>query len=148
MNSSQYKFHFALDILTKIASNSDIAYKHAAALIHHNQIYASAINKYIPLKKSKGSYYKTIHAELNVFERFPKRHVKGKGIDLIVIRINKQYALKNSRPCSHCIDELRRIGIRKVYYSNDSGDIVSELVEHMEKIHVSAGKKFVSELCI
>ena len=140
------KFHFALDILRKKASYSDISYKHAAALIHNDQIYSSAMNKFISIKTSKFKHqvYKTIHAELNVFETFPKRHVKG--MDILVIRINNQLKLKNSRPCSHCIEELRRIGIRKVYYSDDSGHIVWEWVEHMDKRHISAGTKFVAEI--
>jgi len=67
-------------------------------------------------------------------------------MDIIVIRINKKLQLRNSRPCKDCIDELKQIGIRKVYYSNDNGDIVYEFVENMIKTHTSAGMKFCKEL--
>jgi deoxycytidylate deaminase len=50
--------------------------------------------------------------------------------------------LKNSRPCNHCIDKLIKVGIYKVYYSNENGIIVSEIVEDMEKLHISSGTKY------
>lgn len=132
-------FESQLKILTRMASNSVIYYKHAAALISGDTIYSSGINKFIKEIKDKNNniYYKTMHAEINVFENFPKKNVKG--MDILVIRINKNFILKNSRPCNQCIEKLQKIGIRKVHYSDDNGDIVSERVEHMEKLHVSSG---------
>lgn len=127
-----------LEILTKMASNSTIYYKHAAALISGNMIYSAGINKFI--KQSKiPSLRKTIHAEINVFENFPKKNIKGLVLDILVIRINKNHILKNSRPCNQCIEKLQKIGIRKVYYSDDNGNIISEHVQYMEKIHSSSG---------
>jgi len=134
-------FDEQLKILTRMASDSAIYYKHAAALISGNTIYSSGINKFIKEIKDKNDkiYYKTMHAEINVFENFPTKNVKG--MDILVIRVNKSFTLKNSRPCNQCIDKLHKIGIRKVYYSNDNGDIVSERVEHMEKLHISSGTR-------
>ena len=80
-----------------------------------------------------------MHAEITVFEKLPRKKVKG--MDILVIRINKNFALKNSRPCNQCIDKLIKFGIRKVFYSNEDGIIVSEFVERMEKIHISSGTK-------
>jgi hypothetical protein len=54
----------------------------------------------------------------------------------------KNNRLKNSRPCNHCIDKLIKVGIYKVYYSNENGIIVSEIVEDMEKLHISSGTKY------
>lgn len=127
-----------LEILTKMASNSTIHYKHAAALISGNMIYSAGINKFIKQSK-KPMLRKTIHAEINVFEHFPKKNIKGMVLDILVIRINKNHILKNSRPCNQCIEKLQKIGIRKVYYSDDNGNIISEHVQYMEKIHSSSG---------
>lgn len=142
--SKYNNFHKQLELLKKIASSSTIYYKHAAALIFGNIIYSSGINKYIKKVKDKNniSYYKTIHAEINVFQNFPKKKVKG--MDIIVIRINKNLILKNSRPCNQCIDKLQKIGIRNVYYSDDNGNIVCEKVDVMEKLHVSSGSRYLS----
>jgi deoxycytidylate deaminase len=127
-----------LEILTKMASDSTIYHKHAAALISGNTIYSAGINKFIKeIKNNNNIYKRTMHAEINVFENFPKKNVKG--LDILVIRINKNYVLKNSRPCNQCIEKLKKIGIRRVYYSDHNGNIIYEKVEYMEKLHVSSG---------
>lgn len=139
------KINFAIETLIKVAQESNISYKHSAGLIYNDKIHSIGVNKFIPFKKYKDiQLYRTIHAELSIFEKIPKRIAKG--MDIIVIRINKGSQLKNSRPCKDCINELQRIGIRKVYYSNDDGNIVYEFVENMIKTHTSAGMKFSKEL--
>ena len=45
----------------------------------------------------------------------------------------------NSRPCVHCAENLRRAGIRRVYYSNDTGEIVWENVKEFTTVHMSRG---------
>jgi hypothetical protein len=139
------KINFAIETLIKVAQESDISYKHSAGLIYDDKIHSIGVNKFVPFKKYKGiQLYRTIHAELSIFEKIPKRIVKG--MDLIVIRVNKGSQLRNSRPCKDCIDELKRIGIRKVYYSDDTGNIVYEFVEDMINMHTSAGMKYSKRL--
>jgi deoxycytidylate deaminase len=140
--------YFTVDILgelIKMANNSDISYKHSAGLIYNEQVYVMGVNKFVPFKKYKGmQLYRTIHAEMSIFEKIPKRLVRG--MDIIVIRINRSSKLRNSRPCQDCIDEMKRIGIRKVYYSDDNGEIVYEFVDDMVKTHTSAGMRFCKGL--
>ena len=145
-------FEEYIDLLKKLAVNSDINCKHAAALLYNNNIYSPSINKFIKSFdiKSKNTdeiqtHYKTIHAEISVFLNFPKKK-SMKGMDIIVIRINKNLALKNSRPCNHCIDKLKKIGIRKVFYSNEDGKIISEFINDMEKIHISSGTRLLNRI--
>jgi deoxycytidylate deaminase len=134
------RFDEPIQLLKKIACNSIVYYKHAAALISGNKVYSSGANKFIKqIKNNNPIYNRTMHAELTVFEKLQKKNVRG--MDILVIRINKHLVLKNSRPCNQCIDKLRKIGIRKVYYSNENGDIVCEFVEQMEKTHISSGTK-------
>lgn len=134
------KFEQQLILLKKIACDSIVYYKHAAALISGDTIHSSGVNKFIKeVKINDQTYYKTMHAEITVFERMPKKKVRG--MDILVIRINKNFALKNSRPCNQCIDKLIKFGIRKVFYSNEDGIIVSEFVQEMEKLHISSGTK-------
>jgi len=147
----QRKFFNSINLLKKIASGSSIYYKHAAALIDGDRIYSAGVNQFvktvnIKLKNSNEiqTHFRTIHAEISVFSRIPKK--TAKGLDILVIRINKNFALKNSRPCNHCIDKLKKIGIRKVFYSNQDGNIVGEFIDDMEKLHVSDGNKFIQKL--
>ena len=129
-----------IPFLKKLATESIVSYKHAAALISNNTIYSFGTNKFLKeIKVNNTSYHKTKHAEITVFEKLPKKRFTG--MDILVIRINKNLVLKNSRPCNQCIDKLIKLGIRKVYYSNDEGNIVWEFVQNMEKIHISSGTK-------
>lgn len=140
------KFYDYIHVLKKIAASSNIYYKHAAALIDNDRIYSAGVNRYIKTfeittKDETQTHFRTIHAEISVFSKIPKKIAKG--LDILVIRINKNFTLKNSRPCNHCIDKLKKIGIRKVYYSNKDGNIIGEFIHNMEKLHVSQGNKFL-----
>lgn len=59
----------------------------------------------------------------------------------MVIRIDKKnkdnIQLVNARPCQNCLEMMKSIGIRRVYYSNDCGEIVCENIKDMISIHSS-----------
>ena len=83
MVSSQSKLIEYIDFLQKIALNSDISYKHAAALIDNSKIYSYSFNTHVKklYLKSKQTnkietHFKTIHAEINIFSNFPKKMLK------------------------------------------------------------------------
>lgn len=133
-----------LNDLIKTAMKSTVNNKHSAVLIKNNTIYKSAYNKFIKeitVRKNNNTYihYITVHAEINaVYSNYNKKNVKG--MDILVIRVDRIGAkLKNSRPCNNCICKLKKIGIRKVFYSNEKGDIVFEYVNNMEFLHISSG---------
>lgn len=135
-----FKEQNCIKILKKEAMCSNIINKHGAALINPRKgsiiLNSTGYNKFITNSKSKIS---TIHAEIHSVYKYPKKDVKN--MDLIVIRVNSNNIngnLKNSRPCSLCIDKLKKLGIRKVYYSNSFGNIVSEYVKNMEKTYYSS----------
>ncbi len=66
---------------------------------------------------------------------------KAKKYDICVIRTDKRcddsVNLVNARPCQHCLEMMKNVGIRRVYYSNDTGEIVSETVRDMFSLHTS-----------
>lgn len=43
-----------------------------------------------------------------------------------IARIDKSGSLKMARPCDSCMQALRSAGIKKIVYSTDEGNIVSE----------------------
>ena len=59
----------------------------------------------------------------------------------MVIRINNNGELVNSRPCNHCIQNLKMFGVKVVYYSNSQGEIVKESVSDIESEHVTGGQR-------
>jgi tRNA(Arg) A34 adenosine deaminase TadA len=137
------------NFLKKEACNSPVLHRHSAAVIYKNQIMTSGHNRYIKKVLLEGGEFghKTMHAELSAVLKIKSSIQKMQGsVDIIVIRINNRMELKNSRPCNNCIEKLRSIGIRRVYYSNETGNIVREDIDTMEKIHVSYGNKFWESL--
>ena len=138
-----HNFEEIINKLKKNAYKSTINHKHSAALITSKQyILSIGFNHFIRNEK-------TIHAEINAICKLPKKLVKGHN--LLVIRVNGNWAgtstpLKNSRPCNDCIDKLIKIGINKVYYSNEYGDIIYEYVNNMEKLHECSQSRYQFKL--
>ena len=62
------------------------------------------------------------HAEMNVIHGIP-RDVIAK-CSLLVVRIDKSGNLKSAKPCLACVNALYDAGIRKVFYSSYSTEIV------------------------
>lgn len=81
----------------------------------------------------------SIHAEMDAIYDFIKKNRRYdlRGLDIIVIRF-KNNELKISRPCKSCIEKMRELGIRKVYYSDYDGNIVYEYITDMEMYHMSS----------
>ena len=96
--------------------------------------------------------HSSIHAEIDAYNKLIRgkyanaRKIKKEKIDLIVIRINKNGELKQSRPCKHCINKLINMAnykIGKVYYSDENGNIVSETLTDLinNSNYVTSGNK-------
>ncbi len=67
---------------------------------------------------------------------------KLKKIDLIVVRYTKDGIPSVSRPCNLCMDFLRSVEgiiIRKIYYFNYSGQLISENFKYMNKMYTTKG---------
>lgn len=76
---------------------------------------------------------------VGVFKQVKLKNVKKH--DLFVIRVsnkNDQEQLVNARPCENCLNMMKKIGINRVYYSDDDGNIISENVKDMISLHSSS----------
>lgn len=65
----------------------------------------------------------TLHAEMDVL-RFAQP-----GDDLIVLRFKADGTLSMARPCECCQHHIKEAGIRRVHFSDWSGDIVRMFLE-------------------
>jgi deoxycytidylate deaminase len=65
-------------------------------------------------------------------------------LTLVVIRWNGSN-VKMSKPCKHCISYIKRIGIKKIYYSDEQSFIYSK-VSQLESNHVSMVWKVINKL--
>jgi deoxycytidylate deaminase len=137
------KFYDKIQKLRKIAQNSPLQHKHSACLIKGNKMITMGYNKYIKESIINNILVKfAIHAEIDALCKIDKKLIKGH--DILIIRISRSH-LKNSRPCNSCIEKLKSRGIRKVYYSNECGNIVCEFLENMTKLHDSSGHRMYNK---
>ncbi len=125
------RFEKQLEELRSIARSSLVHFKHSACLIRGNKVFAMGKNRYFDRVYKRSDNVKfTIHAEIDVLLKCPKHELKG--ADIIIIRVRKDGSLGESSPCNTCIDKMRRVGIRRAYYSTADGQIHCQLVSEME----------------
>ena len=53
--------------------------------------------------------------------------------------------IKNSKPCNHCCNSLRKLGFRKIGYSNNNGDTIIEDLRFFTNKHISSSQKLTSK---
>ncbi|NDC95112.1 hypothetical protein EB118_12500 [bacterium] len=117
------------DELVELAKQkSQLQFRHAACVFMGKRVFGMGYNRY---NCKVFSFIRTppfsVHAEVSAVLNCS--NPRGKNVQ--VIRINSKNQLCNSRPCKNCIRHLKSKGIHKVYYSNEHGVILSELVELM-----------------
>ena len=70
---------------------------------------------------------------------FYEANIKNKKFNILVIRVNKNGDLCNSKPCMNCIKHMKKLGINKIYYSTDDNDIMCEKIKYIKSEHESLG---------
>ena len=78
----------------------------------------------------------------NKNRKYQKMLLKLKNAEVIVIRKSNNLNIKHyleSRQCNECVKTLKKFGIKKVHYSNEKGEIITEKVKDMELKHITHG---------
>ena len=73
----------------------------------------------------------TIHAEVATII---KAKTDLKHCEMLVVRVNKQNKLLLAKPCNWCMEYIKYIGIKKVYYSINNFPYIEELSVRKIKI--------------
>lgn len=145
MKNATEKFYDQIEILKKVALNSELHYKHSACVLKGDKILKIGINRYFKTLNYENNNIKlSIHAEIDALFKMNQKFTKG--TDILIIRLGNHGKLKNSRPCNSCIDKLKQKGIRKAYYSNEDGNIICEYIDDMPKLHISSGNLIKYEI--
>ena len=71
---------------------------------------------------------------------------KLRKLDIVVIRINALNELCNARPCYKCLEMLKSLNFRYVYYSVSPTEIIRERVRDMISIEASSVTKYLDTL--
>lgn len=86
-----------------------------------------------------------------------RAHSAYSGMDLYVFRYeykadhkssnvdhkssNVDWELRNSKPCAHCVQIIKSVGIRYVYYSDGEGGIVKIRAKDLKSDHITYGRR-------
>ena len=103
----------------------------AATLDKHHNIIAEAENSYVKthplqaqLAERAGRPCKGyLHAEIGALV---KSYAKAEAI--MVVRSTRKGLTKCAKPCDICMMALKQAGVRKIYYSDDEGNIQEEAI--------------------
>uniref|UniRef100_A0A6C0H844 CMP/dCMP-type deaminase domain-containing protein n=1 Tax=viral metagenome TaxID=1070528 RepID=A0A6C0H844_9ZZZZ len=80
----------------------------------------------------------SIHAEINVIihniDKIQNTKRTKNKIDIIVGRFTKEL-LSNARPCNNCLNYMKHVGIRRVYYTTPEG-LICENIKNMLSIKI------------
>ena len=64
-----------------------------------------------------------------------------------MIRITKIGSMGNARPCYNCLNMMKDIGIKKVYYSTGiSDEFICENIRNMVSIQASSSTRYIEKL--
>ena len=103
-------------------------YRLGAVIFKGSRIISEGYNKFrsfgIPSMYKKFPF--TLHAEQDCINNVDWKKLKGKSI--LVIRINKNEELLLAHPCEYCMNTIKHVGIKCIYYSDNNGDIIREKV--------------------
>ncbi len=109
--------------------NRDGRCSHVSFLLKKSKIIKIGWNKYRTNPQNlKYPYHNGnvgIHAEMDVIIKSGKDDLSD--YDLVVIRIDRNGNMTNSKPCSGCKGVISQFGIREVWFSNING-ILEKLV--------------------
>ena len=110
MKINSAKFNRIIDLLFKTAETSLMLQRHACAIVLGGKIVSIQENKFDKFTK---------HSEISAINH--TKSVKLNRCVLIVIRVNRIGDVVSSKPCNDCIKYIKQCGIKRIYYSSDTG---------------------------
>ncbi len=124
-----------LHIAIEQAKQSRMLYRHGAVLFTKRQIHTKGYNIF-----TDGANDSSVHAEMSCLAI--KRIVKYSKCSILVVRLNSNNKLTNSKPCKDCLEKLKSSKIKNIYYSDGRGQIICEKVKNSTTSFVSSGTKY------
>lgn len=113
------------------AEQSDHIMKVGAVLFKGGSVIRSACNNTKGLTAYlKYNKYGTRHAEMNVINNIPEDVLSD--LSLLVVRVNRKGELTCAKPCQSCFKALLDVGLKKVYYTDYTGEVVRLQLRYVE----------------
>ena len=112
------KFEQLIEEAINEAKKSTFLHKHGAVIIRDGQVIARGRNEETKIFCHSWSSHAEISALLNLGPLI--KTINSDELSMIVVRVSRDAdsrELKMSLPCSKCKEQLRKFGIKKVFYS-------------------------------
>ncbi len=113
----------------KEAKKSDMPiFKIGAVIFKGNRIISYGHNKKGICGKIHPKYrskYDSAHAEQQAIINC-KNWEKLKGTSILILRVTRSGFLSMSYPCENCMETIKYVGIKEIYYSNHNSEILKE----------------------
>jgi len=71
---------------------------------------------------------------------------KNTKLDIVVVRVNRSGEFCNARPCFNCLNMMKVVGIRRVYYSINPDEVICENIRDMVSIQSSSVTRHIEKL--
>lgn len=118
-----------VELASRIAQQTEFKeYKHGAVLVRGGTVLNTSCNKnkykaWANRFRKKQRGHATLHAEIGAILGLDRAMTEGATV--YVVRIGRAGDLKNSKPCPMCEAVMQFVGVKKVVYSNENGEIES-----------------------
>lgn len=130
------------------AMKSPCKHRHGAVLLKGNKVFARGYNKDTRCHMGSLTDY-CIHAEVDVMWNGIKmfKMKKIRKMTLLCVRISERaiqmgvMEFVNSKPCVHCYNRMKIMGIRKVAYSTNDGTVECVKMKNFETTHICTARK-------
>ena len=128
IKNTSKKTQRTLELAKRVASNSTYGrLKHGAVLLKGGNVINVAFNK--PDFTKFGNRFRnnytcgiaTTHAEIGAILGLARSTTEGATI--FVVRVNRCGEYRMSKPCPMCETALKHVGIKRVYYTTDDGNL-------------------------
>jgi deoxycytidylate deaminase len=147
-----------IDAAIEQAEQSSMFYKHGAIITKSSKILSRGFNN--PRSHFMSINSTCLHAEMDVILSYCTNilHInidhRRKNIYvpqlskciLWVVRVSKTNTLTESKPCSDCLSFIKRIGVKKIAYTNKEGNLVLQNTKNISSTHLSHAQKLTKNL--
>ena len=130
----------------KVASVSDFMKTHVGCIaVYHGKIIGVGCNTnkthptqkyYNKFRDSSETFLPKLHAEINCLYQIRNLNINFSKVKLYIYRIRKDQPFGLSRPCPSCMEAIKDLYIKEIYYTTNDGFVY----EHLAK-HKKAGEK-------
>jgi deoxycytidylate deaminase len=118
-----------LELAQAAHRDRDCYYQLCALVVKRNRVISVGYNnpKTHPLANTK---MKQLHAEMDAIIGCTKAELDG--AEIVVVRARRDGKVGMAKPCRVCDDFIRRVGLRRVYYTVDGSDIDNPMFIRMD----------------